>query len=80
MSSTLYFEPVVNNKGNFFGDEFKRALRYYYGDPLAEIVETSDIPFLKGMIVAGSDEVMTDANTLVQLIEKHGEVRIHEKY
>jgi hypothetical protein len=71
---------VTDKPNNYFSDGFKRALRQHYGDPLDEIMDQDDIPFLRGVIVAGIGELSGDANKLVQLIEEHGSVRIHEEY
>jgi hypothetical protein len=80
MTSSLLYTPVVDRPNNYFSDGFKLALRHYYGEPLDVIVDDADIPFLKGVLVAGIGDIVRDANKLVELIEAHGEVRIHEEY
>jgi hypothetical protein len=73
MSSSLVWELVNDYKGSFDID-LKFALRKRYGDPVNHIFDSSDIPFLEGLAVAGIKE----ANDLVGIIYKHEEVLVKE--
>jgi hypothetical protein len=85
VSSTLYWEPVQPERGEALSYAMKRTISRYLwdtdgstgGEPA--ILSAKDIAFLKGMELAGSDEIKKDVRILVEAIEKYGAVRLwHE--
>lgn len=82
MSSNLYWRPTTP-EGKHFGYSLKFALREHWGQPyIGEwvTVDANLVPVLRGIIVgAGKDsDLAKEAQVLIDLIEKHGEIDIKE--
>lgn len=78
MSSTLMWSPVMKYKGSL-SDNLKFALRKrtdWCDNSANGTYGESDIPFLKGLHVGGVE----DADKLIKLIEKHGDIQLAEQY
>jgi hypothetical protein len=75
MSSTLHWKPVGKYKGTL-SDELKFALRKRneFCHDAGGDYGTESIDFLRGLAVAGIE----DAEKLIKLIQKHGDIRITE--
>ena len=75
MSSSLYWKPVKKHSGSL-SDQLKFAIRAYTGDDYINcVVDSSFIDFLRGLDIAGTE----DASKLINLIEKHGEIKLKEE-
>lgn len=70
MSQNLYYR--VKPAGKDLDDQLKFILRKSYSLPTK--FDESDISFLKGLDAAN----IKDANTLIEAIEKYGEVEVYE--
>lgn len=75
MSSNLGWMPVESD-WRFLGDQLKFALRKGYGEPVDAVLNSEDIPYLKGLADAG----VKDADKLIEAIEKHDELRVKEVF
>lgn len=79
MSSNLRAEPVNRQKLEL-GTSLKFALRKCFSEPLNVVIGPNSIKLLEGMIAAGNEETVKDAEKLIDFINKHGDVLVKEEY
>lgn len=75
MSSNLTWEPAERNT-KALGDDLKRALQKKYAGMVDQIMDQSDIGYLEGLRDAG----MSEAQLLLDAIEKHDRVHVREEF
>jgi hypothetical protein len=76
MSSTLKIEPA-NRKKQSLSYELKSCLQKKYGGLITDqIMNISDLPYLKGLLDAGVE----DAKIVLDMIEKYDEVILDEEF
>ena len=75
MSSSLVWKIVIQPESHYLSDRLKHIFRGKFGDPVNYRLDRSDIPFLEG--VAWFEK---DAQVLIDLIERHGQIDIVEEY
>ena len=73
MSSNLYWKPTREYSGHL-PDALKFALRKKYDNPISEEFNGEDIDFLTGLHIGGIE----GADKLIELIQKHGSIIVHE--
>lgn len=71
MSSSLEWEPTTKHGKSLEADKF--ALRDVYGDPVNIVLNEENLKELRVMQALGKD-----VKELIELIEKHGSVRVKE--
>ena len=76
MSSNLGWIPSKEPKYKYLDTDIKFALRKRYGEPVQEIINESQLDYLRGLKDAG----IKDAIKLIDAIEKYGEIEIKEVY
>lgn len=81
MSSDLYWlPPPTEQKRNDIGYLKYEIGGYFYegydGESIDRLGTKEMIPFLKGIIAAGSEEKAKDAQRLIDAINKYGEVQL----
>ena len=74
MSSTLYLEPVKRKK-KVLSDQLKLILQRRYGT-IDAIFNEDDRPYFLGLLDSGIE----DAKTIIEAIEKHGEIHLIEQF
>ena len=79
MSSNLRAEPVNRAKLDL-GTKLKFALRKRFSEPIDIIASSVIVPYLEGLMDAGTENLKADANKLIDFIVKHGEVILKEEY
>lgn len=79
MSSNLRAEPLNRAKLEL-GTDLKFALRKCFSEPLDVVMGPNSKKLLEGMIAAGNDAIVKDAEKLLDFINKHGEVLVKEEY
>lgn len=79
MSSTLYWRPVVPTDHESLSDSFKLAIVAAATDGEIRLAHEA-LGYLRGMKAAGSADVKKDCDTLIEAIEKHGEVVLWLEY
>lgn len=72
MSSSLYY--TIPTSGKSLSYSIKLFVKANW--QLPRLFDQSDIQFLKGAVAGGN----TEMQTLIDLIEKHGEIFIEEKW
>ena len=76
MSSTLTVEPTQRKKQNLSSD-LKFILRKKFGGTInQQIIDEYDLSYLKGLLDCG----ITDAQILIDLIGKFGELTLNEEW
>lgn len=75
MSSTLYWEPV-QRKQKDLPDTLKYILQKKVGGTVDTVMSGRDISYLRGLEDAG----IKGATELIEAIEKHGQVVVHEQF
>ena len=75
MTMSLGWEPVRPSKLKYLDDALKFALRKRHGGHVDTVMTAADISYLQGLRDAG----VKDADTLIEAIEKHGEVAVREE-
>ncbi|MEE8299464.1 MAG: hypothetical protein V3R67_08820 [Thermodesulfobacteriota bacterium] len=76
MSSSLVWEPVIDQEQNILSDKLKYALRKRYEDPVVTTFDSDDIHYLAGLLDAG----ITDARDIINAIGKYGQVKVEEVF
>lgn len=81
MSSNLYWAPPPSEINDHYIDLKYEIGRYLYdgeynGQSIESELSIEDIPFLKGIVVAGSDGQASAAKELIQAIEKYRRIEI----
>lgn len=81
MSSTLMWKPVQSYKGSFHSG-IKFILQEHFDEGTIHNchLEESDIPYLKGIMAAGSKEIKADAKKMIELILRHDLIIITEQF
>ena len=80
MSSNLRAEPVSRKKLDL-GTGIKFILRKVLREPINAEIGIAFIPILNGIAAAASDkQIISDAEKLIDMIEKHGNVYLKEEY
>ena len=74
MSMNLYWQPVVTDATDL-SDHLKYALRKRFDGHVDVTMNESDAQYLQGLRDAG----LKDAQTLLDAIAKHGEIRVFER-
>lgn len=77
MSSTLSWQPVDQEWKNLSSDT-KFILREEYGENVNCVLTDRDVKFLRGLLLAGSDNVKKDAETLIGAISQHKKIALKE--
>lgn len=75
MSSTLYWEPV-QRKQKDLPDALKYVLQKKVGGTVDTVMSENDLEYLHGLKDAG----IKGAHELIEAIEKHGQVSVHEQF
>jgi len=75
MSSTLYWEPV-NREQKDIPDALKYVLQKREGGTVRTTMGHNDILYLRGLMDAG----VKGAEELIEAIEKHDQVFVHEQF
>jgi len=82
MSTSLYWKPLPEEPKERSIYSLKWALAKKLGSydgSVSEdlgIVDSSIIPFLEGIVVAGDKDMSADAQNLIDAINKHGKVQL----
>ena len=79
MSSNLRAEPVSRKKLEL-GTALKFSLRKAYSEPINIVMTQGDLPFLRGMMFSGNEEIQKDVHNLMTFINTHGSVLVKEEY
>lgn len=79
MSKSLYWTPPPSEVKEHAIDYLRYEIARYYdedynGDSWSETVDDDLIPFLKGIVAAGTDQKKEDAQELIDAIKKYGKV------
>lgn len=75
MSMSLYWLPVIHRDGKHLPDALKFALRKRHNGHVDIVLTESSIGYLQGLSDAGVD----GAETLIEALEVHGEIRVFEE-
>lgn len=75
MSSTLYWEPM-QRKSQSLPDALKYVLQKKASGTVDAVMGEHDLAYLNGLKDAG----IKGAQELIEAIEKHGEVVVHEQF
>lgn len=85
MSSTLYWKPVIPERGRDLSYETKRVISRYIWDTDGSIggsparLTEGNIEFLRGMELAGSENIRKDMKILIDAINEYGVIELwHE--
>lgn len=78
MSSNLTAEPTVRKKLEL-GTSLKFALRKKLGEPINCLINVEFIPFLEGIIAAGDKDAASDAQILIDFLNKYSEASLREE-
>jgi len=74
MSSSLIWEPVIEQDGRSLPCGLKSALRKRFGDPVDVTLSGSDRNYLEGLSDAGLD----GSSGILSAIDKHGMIKVKE--
>lgn len=78
MSTNVYWEPIGDAR--YLGKMIKEPLRKRYGSPLDVDLSRDDIPYLEGLRDAcQAPNVAKELDDLLDLIAKHGRIRVVER-
>jgi len=77
MSTNAYWRPVVPKKGHDLSDDIKRKIARRYMEHDGSLsgsarLDSSALGWLEGL----RDANVKDADSLIQAIEKHGEIEV----
>ena len=81
MSSNLMWAPVVPPDGHDLCSETKFILRKHYQEPINDTLRAMDVNYLRGVKDgAALSRVRKDMQTLIDAINKHGEIELKEHF
>lgn len=80
MSSSLLWEPADRKKKSL-SDAMKYTLRKLYDEPVDAVLSESNIQELRGVIAGTTEQqVIRDAEELIEGIKKYGQIIVKEEY
>lgn len=81
MSSAAYWEPVVPKGGKLLSDECKFLLRKLFCEPLNHEITMKEADLLRGAEACTESKTLkNELDSLIRAIERHGAIRVEERW